>query len=178
MGLQVVSISMRLAMLALMWCISGSLLSFYLFDSVAVYLSPLTVINSKTAATCFIAGSLLFSFYSSLYFAEENFIIPSVLLLVINLVLIIFFIAGMQGLINDQWLLYAYFTGFLIQGASIALFYFLRKKDKAETLSSPGAFGKVLSYSSTVFLGNIIFFLVYRVDYWFVERYCSPARIG
>jgi len=28
------------------------------------------------------------------------------------------------------------------------------------------------------YLANIIFFLLYRIDYWFVEKYCTPVQLG
>jgi len=35
-----------------------------------------------------------------------------------------------------------------------------------------------LKYSLLVFIGNFIFFLVYRIDYWFVNKYCSDLLLG
>ena len=35
-----------------------------------------------------------------------------------------------------------------------------------------------VKYSSVVFLSNLVFFLVYRIDYWFVEIYCSDDELG
>lgn len=168
----------KLRVIALIWCIAASLISLLLFDHIAHYLFPVSGINAKTAAVCFVAGSLLTSFFSSLYFSKENFVIPNVLLLLINLVLIGVFIAGMQGMVNNQWLIYSYFFGFLIQGILIAVFYFFKKENGVEGLSAQDDIKKVISYSSTVFLGNIVFFLVYRIDYWFVERYCTTAELG
>ncbi len=37
---------------------------------------------------------------------------------------------------------------------------------------------KIINYSSAAFLSNIMFFLVYRVDYWFVEKYCTHNELG
>lgn len=37
---------------------------------------------------------------------------------------------------------------------------------------------KLLRYSLLAFSGNIIFFLVYRVDYWFVNTYCTITELG
>ncbi|MEP7374241.1 MAG: polysaccharide biosynthesis C-terminal domain-containing protein [Chitinophagaceae bacterium] len=168
----------RLAVLALIWCVLSSLLTFLLFDSIAFYLSPLNDINSKLTAIFFIAGSLLISFYSALYFARENFFIPNVCLLIINLVLIILFVLGMQGMVAAKWLLYAYFAGYMIQGILIAVFYFFIKEGRNYALPSSTDLQKIIKYSSVAFLSNIIFFLVYRVDYWFVEKYCTPGELG
>ena len=168
----------RLAVLALIWCILSALLIFLFFDGIAVYISPLNGIDSKLVAVFFIGGSLLVSFYSALYFARENFFIPNACLLIINLVLIILFVLGMQGVVSGRWLLYAYFGGFLLQGLLIAIFYFFINEGRNYALPSSTDLQKIIKYSSVAFLSNIIFFLVYRVDYWFVEKYCTPVELG
>ena len=168
----------RLAVLALLWCVLSSLFIFLLYNNFTDYISPLRDINSKLLAIFFIAGSLLISFYSALYFARENFFIPNVCLLIINLILIILFVLGMQGMISDKWLLYAYFGGFLLQGLLIAIFYFFIDEGRRYALPSSIDLQKIIKYSSAAFLSNIIFFLVYRVDYWFVEKYCTPNELG
>jgi O-antigen/teichoic acid export membrane protein len=168
----------RLAMLALAWCILSFVLTFLLLDNFAEHISPLQGINSKLVATFFVGGSLLTSFYSALYFARENFFIPNLCLLVINLVLIVLFVLGMQGVVAGEWLIYAYFTGFLLQGLLIALFYFFSNQGRDYDLPSSVDLQKIIKYSSAAFLSNIIFFLVYRVDYWFIEKYCTPVELG
>ena len=45
-------------------------------------------------------------------------------------------------------------------------------------LLSVADFGKLLRYCSLAFLGNVIYFFLYRIDYWFVEKYCTPAELG
>jgi len=168
----------RLAMLALIWCILSFLLTFLLFDYFADHISPLQGVNSKLSAILFIGGSLLISFYSALFFARENFFIPNLCLLVINLALIVLFALGMQGVFTGQWLTYAYFTGFLLQGLLIALVYFFSTQGSDYHLPSSADLQKLIRYSSAAFFSNIIFFLVYRVDYWFVEKYCTSDELG
>ncbi len=167
-----------LAILALIWCILSSFLSYLLLDNIPVFVSAVQGINSKLAAIIFIAGSMLISFYSALYFAGEDFFIPNVCLLAINFILIVLFLLGMQEVISAQWLLYAYFAGFLIQGLLIMLFYFFRHEGHDYSLPSSADLQKIIKYSSAAFLSNIVFFLVYRVDYWFVENYCKPDELG
>lgn len=171
-------VTTRLAMLAMAWCILSSLLTYFLFDNVADHISPLHGINSKLLAVFFIGGSLLISFYSALYFARENFFVPNACLLMINLALIVLFVLGMQGVFTGKWLLYAYFTGFLLQGLLIAIFYFFIREGSSYSMPSSVDLQKIVKYSSTAFLSNIIFFLVYRVDYWFVENYCTANELG
>ncbi len=75
--------------------------------------------------------------------------------------------------------LYIYFLTFLIQGLLLiaAVLYSYAVKG-AQLILSKAEFQKVLRYSMVAFAGNIIFFLVYRVDYFFVRYYCSAADLG
>jgi O-antigen/teichoic acid export membrane protein len=43
---------------------------------------------------------------------------------------------------------------------------------------SVAQFQLLFRYCGLAFAGNIIFFLLYRVDYFFVERYCSAGQLG
>jgi O-antigen/teichoic acid export membrane protein len=36
----------------------------------------------------------------------------------------------------------------------------------------------LLKYALVALAANVIFFLVYRVDYWFVKKYCTPQELG
>jgi len=172
------TISSRLAILALIWCILACVLTWLLLENFKAFISPLQRIDSTILTLFFIAGSLLISFYSALYFARENFFIPNLCLLTLNVIVIILFVFGMQGAIDDKWLLYAYFAGVFIQGLLIAIFYFFTDGKKGYSLPSPADLQKIVKYSSAAFLSNIIFFLVYRIDYWFVEYYCTPDELG
>ena len=41
-----------------------------------------------------------------------------------------------------------------------------------------GQFKLLFRYCALAFMGNLIYFLLYRVDYFFVERYCSASQLG
>ncbi len=36
----------------------------------------------------------------------------------------------------------------------------------------------LIRYALLSLAANVIFFLVYRIDYWFVEKYCSAEELG
>jgi len=163
-------------MLALVWSAISAALTILFFSLFKV--SPLLGVDLLIPATCFITGSLLISFYSALYFAKENFIVPNACSLVVNLVLSLLFLAGLNTSISIHWLLYAYFAGFLLQGLIMALFYFSKNKKSKYQLPSQANFKLIIRYSSAAFLGNIIFFLVYRIDYWFVKACCTESELG
>src|SRR5690606_6590988 len=63
----------------------------------------------------------------------------------------------------------------LVQGLSLVIYYFsvLRKP----MVPAPGASDvkrkPVFVYAGHALLANVVFFLLYRSDYWFVEAWCS-----
>lgn len=72
-----------------------------------------------------------------------------------------------------------YFGGFLLQGFTLAIVFFIKFKPKFSAIVFNRALiKKVLIYSSVAFISNIIFFLVTRIDYFFVEKYCSEIALS
>ena len=71
------------------------------------------------------------------------------------------------------------FASYLLQGL-VMLIAAAMAMEGGPLLQWPGgeALRKVVRYSSQAFIANTVFFLVYRVDYWFVERFCSSADLG
>jgi len=101
----------RAGALALLWSLSATIpVALFFFSGNA---SPLLGVDLSVPATCFITGSLLISFYSALYYATGNFIVPNACSLAVNLILLLLFIAGLIDVISIHWLMYAYFIGFL-----------------------------------------------------------------
>jgi O-antigen/teichoic acid export membrane protein len=162
--------------LALLWSFSATIpvaLYFFIGNS-----SPLLGVDLSIPAICFVAGSLLISFYSALYYATGNFIVPNACSLAVNLILSLLFIAGLFSAISIHWLLYGYFIGFLVQGLAIAMLYFNKVKTSKFQLPASGDFKLIIRYSLIALLGNVIFFLVYRVDYWFVKENATQSGLG
>ncbi len=74
---------------------------------------------------------------------------------------------------------FVYFGGFLLQGLALAIVYFIKSRPKfTVTLFNPMLIKKMLIYSSVALISNIIFFLVTRIDYFFVEKYCSEIALS
>jgi len=136
-------------------------------------------------AGMYTCGVLLTTYYSSLFYASQDFELPNVLLTGVNLVLLL--VAGLiiwldHGGEAQRHFLQLYFFSFLLQGLLLAVVYIVRNK-----LFGIGGFltghelQMLLRYSLFAFFSNIVFFLLYRVDYWFVKNYCTvcqPADLG
>jgi len=142
----------------------------------------ISLADLKIFGLFFICGNLLYSYSASLFYAQKNFLVPNVISLCLTLLLILAlpyngssFFSG----ITDANYFFIYFLFFIVQGVCTALaFYLLRIKKLHFTQPSKSDLQKLFRYSLLAWLGNIIFFLLYRIDYWFVEKYCSTEALG
>lgn len=155
-------------------------LTVYLFFNKAFEgIEPGLVIIS---AVLFITGNLLITYCSGFFYAANNFIIPNIIIIagtLIQIILIPYHGKSVLPAINDQNYFYIYFSIFFVQGLCMAI--------AARIKFIPTFSIKILSaaqlqllfrYCVLAFAGNVIFFLLYRVDYFFVERYCTAEALG
>lgn len=165
-----------------LWTIALSMISFLLLEGYFHFFDPdIPAGMFRLSALTFIPGQLLITFFTALYYARESPIIPNSLLLVTNgiLVLLLIVAMAMPAMISPRNYLNLYFLGTLIQGILLALVFQLKYATRdAGGLPDISLLRKIFRFSLLAFTANIIFFLVYRVDYWFVKRYCSPAELG
>ncbi len=168
----------QLGLLAMGWCVLATVIGFFVLSYWRSYFELFPGMDSIAVASGFIIGTLLVTLFSALFFAQQKFVFPNTFSLLVNLVVIVLFFAGMEGWLDEKALLYAYFWSFLIQGVGIALAYFLMKREDDAKQPFNHIIPAIVKYSSVVFLSNLVFFLVYRIDYWFVEIYCSDDELG
>jgi len=72
-----------------------------------------------------------------------------------------------------------YLGGFLLQGLALAIFFFIKYRPKFTVMAvNSMLIRKIFIYSSIAFISNIVFFLVTRIDYYFVEKYCSEIALS
>lgn len=130
----------------------------------------------------YVAGILLVNFYTVLFYAQKNYWLPNLLMVAVNLAFIglIFLYRKDEGAYNT--IVAAYFISILIQGIILAIAFIKANKSILHfSLPNSTALKLLLRYSLVALAGNLIFFFVYRIDYWFV-RYntasCSEADLG
>jgi O-antigen/teichoic acid export membrane protein len=128
---------------------------------------------------CYILGVLLTTYFTPLFFAKKNFILPNLILLSLTLLLMaLLMLYGSKPFVHRHFAL-IYLGSFLLQGLVLAVIYsFQNNVFKNPGLLSKYDLQKLFKYSFLALSGNIIFFLVYRVDYWFVNKNCSVAELG
>lgn len=165
------------------------LLKFALLASLAIgiisalvfYILPeLELLNHKinfplSFAVCFIAGNFLLGSAGVLFYAKENFFIPNILSTAINILLVVFFLFDP----GQDYVQTVYFASFAVLAViTILAFYTSYAKDQDKGLISKNEISALYRYGLHAYVGNLLFFLLYRIDYWFVERYCSGQELG
>jgi O-antigen/teichoic acid export membrane protein len=101
---------------------------------------------------------------------------------VVNLALVVLLISWHKtGDDKNDWekFMVVYFGAFLLAGLLMALMMRLfYSRNWRGGLPSAADSRKLMRYALLAFIGNLVFFLLYRVDYLFVDRFCSPGDLG
>lgn len=131
------------------------------------------------ASLLFIGGVLMTSFFNALFYAKQQFGLSNKILFGVNLTLIVLLVSGSHcELVSKHFLLLYFFTYFL-QGLLLMLVFFIwYPEKKISGLPASPVVKKVFRYAAVALAANVIYFLVNRMDYWFVERYCSARDLG
>ncbi len=173
--------SSQISRFCLVWAIVASLFtltiwSFLVYHSHPVYLNNYGFL---AASFLFILGVLMTTYFTSLFNARKEFGPPNKILSLINILLLIVLFTGKNNAVIRSHFIQIYFACFFLQGLMIMLTYF-RKETNAGVSLWPGrsVLKNILKYSLTALAANLIYFLVNRIDYWFVQYYCSPGDLG
>jgi O-antigen/teichoic acid export membrane protein len=136
-------------------------------------------------ASTYIPGQLLITFFTALFYAKESSVIPNGILMTVNgaLALLLGVAIAVPSFADPVTCLRFYFFGTLAQGVLLAIafrvkFPPLRKMVNKEYFPGKELLKKIFRLSLAALLANILYFLVYRVDYWFVKRFCTAGELG
>jgi len=161
-----------------------ALMALFIFGGSSFYFKyyPSSGISTPIAlqySLLYIVGIILVNLFTVLFYADNNFFIPNIVLGSINLILALgLIIAKSLGFTNNQ-LIHIYFSFFLLQGVFLTIAYFLfYKKAMIFSLPNKEQLYLLFKYSSISLCSNLVFFFTYRIDYWFVEMYCSTSDLG
>ncbi len=173
----------RLAFFCLLWTIVVSVI---VLAVLALYFgrirdeSTLTRNQYLYFAMCYITGIMLTNFFTFLFYSAQDYLLPNLILVAINVFLMIFIgTAQSDSATEVRNVLNVYFLSFLIQGILLVVAYVVSHKVYTDiALPSKAQLKQLFNYALVALAANFIFFLVYRVDYWFVKKYCLPADLG
>ena len=177
-----------LAALSIGWTLAATLLSIGLLKIWFVFFDP-DVDGGlwRMTALTFIPGQLLITFFMALFYSKESAALPNMILTGINIVLIVLIptaslppnVLTPSPATEPSGYLTLYFTGILLQGVIMAAVFLLKYgKERQHGLPDKALLKKLFRFSLVALVANIAFFLVYRVDYWWVKKYCTPEELG
>lgn len=189
--------------LVLSWCLESGITYYASRDNnliapILIFILPLLMMQGVTGAVLlrytpltinsyfallFIVSNLSIIYFSAFFYAKKWFISLNIISCCINFVttIALFFLwyAKLLNIVNKN-----YYQQFYI-GSVVLLACVLMAAILMSTKGKPGLFAKSLSaakdvfkYSSIAFLSNVLFFLVVRIDYFFVQQYCSNAALS
>ncbi|MFP5042454.1 polysaccharide biosynthesis C-terminal domain-containing protein [Parasediminibacterium sp. JCM 36343] len=124
-------------------------------------------------------GIMLVNFFSVLFYAEKDYSTPNIVLGLLNYFLAGYIFCLQRSNAPTEWAISIYFIFFIAQGAVLAV-VFLIKYNLLLSFQLPSFLQakELLRYSALALAANFVFFLVYRIDFWFVEQYRSQAELG
>jgi len=152
--------------IAIVWSLCGALLAtFFVF----FYNKILNVSFSTTNCFMYVGGMLLLTFFTALFNAKHHYFTQNLTIAIVNTILAI----SLLFLKNDfNAFTQLFFLSVLAQGVAIAFSYILKYRQKMPLQNIDKiALKPLLKYASIAFIGNVLFFLTYRVDYWFIDYF-------
>lgn len=133
------------------------------------------------SANAFMAGNLFITFFIALFYAKLDFVLPNILLVIVNILLMVLVPNNslVQQMLTSNQYINLYFGGFLAQGILITIaFIFKHVKWKNFSFIPNELIKPFFSFAFIAVVTNTMTFLMYRVDYWFVNKYCSYTDLG
>ncbi|MEQ1797065.1 MAG: polysaccharide biosynthesis C-terminal domain-containing protein [Lacibacter sp.] len=173
----------QLAFLSLCWAIAIMIpvyLGIHYFSRLTIAI-PFEQRNFEFSASVFLAGNLLITFFVSLFYAKMDYVVPNILLTLVNLFLIVLVPNNetVQNIIGDKEYINFYFFGFFMQGFLLAIFFVIKYVKRKDFLVIPKDIIKpFLNFAFIAVITNSMTFLMYRIDYWFVNKYCTASDLG
>lgn len=172
----------QLAAISVAWTMLIMLPGWFIIRSLEIpQEGVLQVAGFHFSATSFLAGNLLITFFVSLFYAKMDFVLPNLLLVVVNLLLIILVPNNkwMQSFMSNENYVQLYFLGFFMQGLLLMIAFLFRYFKLSDLKRFPADVIKpFISFALIAVVTNSMTFLMYRIDYWFVNKYCSDADLG
>jgi len=132
-------------------------------------------------AVTYTCGVMLTSFFSGLFYAQQNYIVPNCLLAFTNIVLALIILIPSRAAAehSGHFLLRLYFLNFLLQGVLLAMAYLVKNRIFYRwSLPGISELKLLFRYSLLALFNNLLFFLLYRIDYWFVKNTCRNCIEG
>lgn len=172
----------QLALLSLSWAVIVMIPVYFIIRYFSnSYAVELLKDHFQFSAVVFLSGNLLITFFIALFYAKLDFVLPNLLLVAVNICLVVLVPNNqiLSNIISDEFYLKIYFLGFLIQGILLAISFLIRYFKKNDMKWLPKEIVKpFFKFALIAVVTNSMTFLMYRIDYWFVNKYCTDADLG
>jgi O-antigen/teichoic acid export membrane protein len=172
----------RLVWLSGVWTI---LVGVVIFVVISVYFGEIKNENAITKnqyiffAVTYICGILLMNFFTALFYAQRNFFLPNLIMCFLNIFLIVVVLNADRFGLTVPEVINIYFLSFIVQGILLFVAYSFTNKSWQHFSFPNASENKLLfRYAFLALAANIVFFLVYRVDYWFVRHSPVSSKDG
>lgn len=144
----------------------------YMHLSVSSYLSIL-----------FILSNLIITYFSAFFYAQKWFISLNIIICSINFVTALVLFNGwfFKTFTADNYntIILIYTGSFAIQAFLLVMvILFFTKKSKVSFKVVQPVIKNIFTYSTIAFISNLVSFLVARIDYFFVQKYCSDIALS
>ena len=128
----------------------------------------------------FIMGNLICNNLSVLFAAKKMFIKLNVIGCVVNFFTAVFLFIWWRINYSNQHLIVLLYLGSIAVQALLLVVFIVRqiKCSQAPVRLMPSLARGMFAYSTIAYISNVIFFLVTRLDYFFVEKYCSNLALS
>lgn len=174
--------SNKLAFFSMIWpflvCIFSVACTFFFIHSNIISSNYLFLL---VAGASYTFGISLTNFFTALFYARQDFIMPNILMSIVNILVIAlvpFFAKGYFGWNRDQFL-YLYFIQFVVQGIGLTFLY-IKKYSGIRMFQLPNRneYRMLFRFAFIALSANIAYYLINRVDYLFVNAWCSSKSLG
>ena len=124
-------------------------------------------------------GILLTNYSLALFYSKGNYYLPNMAMGLLNVLFITALFYLQFNVQNKELLMRSYFLYNLSQGILLLVLYkYLIIAKKPLIAPTKVEMGLVFKFALTCFLANLVFFLVYRIDFWFVKANCNANDLG
>lgn len=131
----------------------------------------------------YLCGQSLTNYCVAIYYTRENYFLPNFLLAIVNIIFVSLIPSktAPTSLLQVRWIITLFFATFFVGGLSVFIAYLVQyRKEGTLTFPDKTYFKNLIRYSLTALGANAVFFLVYKIDYLFVNYspVCTAADLG
>lgn len=168
-----------LGLFAVCWTLPASLLAAALVVLVSPSAEWYSTPQLLQVCLLYTPGILLTSFFYALFTVRQNYRLPNLVLSCINLVSIAAILLVAKYLPHSNLVSWIFFASFLLQGVALVVAWMAAETPRSFFMLPSRVFLKpIFVYGAQALAANLIFSLVYRVDYFFVKSTCTVCATG